>query len=214
MPKSLRTFLEDVKREIPDELITISKVVDPAHYDVTAIIKHLGAQKKFPVIVFENPLNLHGKVSEVKLVLNCEISQRKTQIALGVPPEMDRTRMGEECLRREEKRIKPVVVGRSDAPVKEVVVTGASVDVYELPIMRHHEMDGGPYLVMSSVGRDREIGVYNVSYHRMEVKSRNTTALYASPRHMWKIFKGYEDANEECPVATVLAHHQIGRAHV
>lgn len=207
MPKTLRTFLEDVKREIPDELITISQVVDPARYDVTAIIKHLGAQKKFPIIVFENPLNLHGQVSEVKLVMNCEISRRKTQIALGLPPEMDRTQMGEECLRREEKRIKPVVVEKHEAPVKEVISTGADVDLYELPIMRHHEMDGGPYIVMSSVGRDRETGIYNTSYHRMEVKGRNTTAFYASPRHMWKIFKGYEEVNEECPVATVLAHH-------
>lgn len=153
MPKTLRTFLEDVKREIPDELITISQVVDPARYDVTAIIKRLGAQKKFPIIVFENPLNLHGQVSEVKLVMNCEISRRKTQIALGLPPEMDRTQMGEECLRREEKRIKPVVVEKHEAPVKEVISTGADVDLYELPIMRHHEMDGGPYPAWGAIGR-------------------------------------------------------------
>jgi 2,5-furandicarboxylate decarboxylase 1 len=207
MPKSLRTFLDDVKREIPEELVAISKVVDPAHYDVTAIIKHLGVHKKFPIIIFEQPLNLHGKVSDVKLVMNCEISQRKTQIALGVPAAMDRTQIGEECLRREEGRIKPVVVSRREAPVKEVVRRGSEVDLYELPIMRHHEMDGGPYIVMSSVGRDRDSGIYNTSYHRMEVKGKNVTAFYLSPRHMWKIFKGFEDHKEECPVATVLAHH-------
>lgn len=83
MPKSLRTFLEDVKREIPDELITISKVVE--------------------------------RVSEVKLVMNCETSRRKTQIALGLPPEWDRTQMGEECLRREEERIKPVMMDAREA---------------------------------------------------------------------------------------------------
>jgi len=207
MPKSLRTFLADVKREIPEESVIVSEVVDPAHYDVTAIIKHLGARKKFPVIVFERPLNLHGKVSDVKLVMNCEISQGKVQLALGVPPAMTRTQMGEECLRREEGRIKPIVVAKGEAPVKEVIRRGAEVDLYELPIMRHHEMDGGPYIVMSSVGRDRESGIYNTSYHRMEVKGKNVTAFYLSPRHMWKIFRGYETANEECPVATVLAHH-------
>jgi len=41
----------------------------------------------------------------------------------------------------------------------------------------------------------------------MEVKSKNSTALYASPRHLWKIFKDYEDNNLEMPVATVLGHH-------
>jgi UbiD family decarboxylase len=26
-------------------------------------------------------------------------------------------------------------------------------------------------------------------------------------QHMWRIFRGYEEANEECPVATVIGHH-------
>ena len=36
MPKSLSTFLEECRREIPNEVIHISKPVDPAHYDATA----------------------------------------------------------------------------------------------------------------------------------------------------------------------------------
>src|SRR3972149_6466969 len=85
MPKSLRTFLEDCRREIPNEVVHVTKEVDPAHYGVTAIIKHLEAMKKFPILIFDRPLNLHGKPSEFKLVMNCEISQRKAQIALGLP---------------------------------------------------------------------------------------------------------------------------------
>ena len=54
MPKSLRTFIEDCQRELPGEVIHITKEVNPANYDVTAIIKHLGAQKKFPVIIFDS----------------------------------------------------------------------------------------------------------------------------------------------------------------
>jgi UbiD family decarboxylase len=48
---------------------------------------------------------------------------------------------------------------KSAAPVKEVIKTGADVDLRELPLMRHHEMDGGPYLDMSSVARDRSSGI-------------------------------------------------------
>ena len=72
MPKSLSTFLEECRREIPNEVVHIGKTIDPAHYDATAIIKHLGAQKKFPILVFDKPRNLHGKpTSEFKLVMNC-----------------------------------------------------------------------------------------------------------------------------------------------
>jgi len=57
MPKDLRSLLDDCRREIPDEVVHVTKEVDPAHYDVTAIIKHLGASKKFPILIFDNPMN-------------------------------------------------------------------------------------------------------------------------------------------------------------
>ncbi|MBI2361554.1 MAG: UbiD family decarboxylase [Deltaproteobacteria bacterium] len=207
MPKSLTTFLAEFQRDFPNELVRVGKVVNPGNYDVTAVVKHLGARRQFPILIFERPLNLHGELSPIQLALSCENSQRKIQIALGVSREMNRAELAEECLRREADRRKPVVVDRSEAPVKEVIHKGADVDLFELPLMRHHEMDGGPYIDMSSVARDRASGVYNVSYHRMEVKDRNHTAFYMSIQHMWRIFRGYEECGEECPVATVTGHH-------
>ena len=68
-------------------------------------------------------------------------------------------------------------------------------------------MDGGPYIDMSSVAKDRGSGVYNCSYHRMEVKDRNHTGFLMTLQHMGRIFRGYEEAGEECPVATVIGHH-------
>ena len=41
----------------------------------------------------------------------------------------------------------------------------------------------------------------------MEVKDRNHTGFLMTLQHMWRIFRGYEEANEECPVATVIGHH-------
>ena len=207
MAKDLRTFIADCQRELPGEVIHIKKEVNPANYDVTAIIKHLGAQKKFPVIIFDNPLNLNGKVGPMKLTMNCEISQGKTQIALGMPKDSSRPKMAEKCLEMEEHRIPPSIVDKKNAPVKENIMVGKDVDLYQIPIMRHHEMDGGPYIVLSTITKDRKSGIYNCSYHRMEVKSKNSTALYASPRHLWKIYKDHEENNMEMPVATVLGHH-------
>jgi len=207
MAKSLRSFLEDCRKDIPNEIVRITKTVDPAHYDASAIIKHLGAVKKFPIVIFEKPLNFHGRESDFQLVLNCEISQGKTQIALGFPGGMTRAEMAEACMLREAQPIPPIVIEKQDAPVKEVVKRGKDVDLYELPIMRHYEMDGGPYITLSTITRDRKNGIYNCSYHRMEVKSKNSTALYASPRHLWGIYRDYEEQGMECPVATVLGHH-------
>jgi UbiD family decarboxylase len=207
MPKNLRTFLDDMRRLYPGEVVTISKSVNPSNYDVTAIVKQLGALKKFPILIFDQPLDVHGQLNDMKLVISAENSQKKVQVALGVAPEMDRAEMARECLRREAQRIPPILVEKSAAPVKEVIKTGSDVDLRELPLMRHHEMDGGPYIDLSSVARDRGSGVYNCSYHRMEVKDRNHTGFLMTLQHMWRIFRGYEEAGEECPVATVIGHH-------
>jgi len=101
MPKSLGSFLEDCRREIPNEVVHVTKQVDPAHYDVSALIKHLDELRKFPILVFDNPLNLHGQPSDIKLTMNCEISQGKTQVALGLDRNTSREAMTDICLERE-----------------------------------------------------------------------------------------------------------------
>ena len=196
-----------MRRLYPGEVVSVVKTVNPLDYEVTAIVKHLGALKKFPILLFDKPLNAHGQSSGMRLVIGTENTQKKVQVALGVPREMDRAEMAREVLRREAARIPPIVVNQSTAPVKEIVQKGGDVDLYQLPLMRHHEMDGGPYIDMSSVAVDRNSGVYNASYHRMEVKDRNHTGFLMTLQHMWRIFRGYEEAGEECPVATVIGHH-------
>ena len=89
-------------------------------YDVTAIVKQLGALKKFPVLIFEQPLNAHGRSSDMKIVMSAENSQKKVQVALGVAREMDRAEMARECLRREGGKIGPVIVSKESAPVKRL----------------------------------------------------------------------------------------------
>jgi 2,5-furandicarboxylate decarboxylase 1 len=207
MAKSLRTFLDDMRRVYPNEVVAISKTVNPLNYDVTAIVKQLGLLKKFPILIFDKPLDGRGQLNEIRLVIGSENTQKKVQVALDVPREMDRAEMAREILRREAARIAPILVDKSAAPVKEIIQQGDEVDLYDLPLMRHHEMDGGPYIDMSTVARDRNSGVYNASYHRMEVKDRNHTGFLMTLQHTWRIFRGYEEADEECPVATVIGHH-------
>src|SRR5947208_15269489 len=103
-------------------------------------ITHLSAMKIFPILIFEQPFNLHGKVSDLKLVMNCEISQRKAQIALGLPKEMNRTEMAEACLGLEERHIPPVIIDKKSAPVTELMAVGRDVVPLDLPVAPHPGM--------------------------------------------------------------------------
>jgi 3-polyprenyl-4-hydroxybenzoate decarboxylase len=100
--------------------------------------------------------------------------------------------MAEKCLEMEEHRIPPTIVDKKGAPVKENVMVGKNVDLYEIPIMRHHEMDGGPYIVLSTVTKDKKSGIYNCSYHRMEVKSNGHHPAY----HMGACYSGPFEVSE------------------
>src|SRR5258708_34275394 len=119
--KSLRTFIADMRRAYPSEVVSIAKTVNPLTYDVTAIVKQLGALKKFPVLVFEQPLNAHGRANDMKLVISAENSQKKIQLALGIPAETDRAEMARECLRREPPKIGPEILPKHAAQLKRII---------------------------------------------------------------------------------------------
>src|SRR6187455_655703 len=112
MPKSLRTFLADMRHAYPSEVVSIARTVNPLTYDITAIVKHLGALKKFPVLIFENPFNAHGRATDMKVVMSAENSQKKIQVALGAAADMNRAEMARECLRREAGKVGPVIVSK------------------------------------------------------------------------------------------------------
>src|SRR3990172_13170569 len=130
MSKTLRTFLGAMRRAYPSEIVSISKIVNPLTYDITAIVKQLGELKKFPVLIFDKPLNAHGQATDMKVVMSAENSQKKIQVALGLPTSMDRAELARECLRREAARIGPGSVAKEAAPVKEIVQTGDRAGLY------------------------------------------------------------------------------------
>ena len=130
MPKSLRTFIDDMRRAYPSEVVSIAKTVNPLTYDVTAIVKQLGALKKFPILIFEQPLNAHGHANDMKLVMSAENSQKKIQVALGVPIETDRPEMARECLRREAAKIGPVIVSKDCSAGQRDYPDGRSESIF------------------------------------------------------------------------------------
>jgi hypothetical protein len=81
MAKDLRTFIADCQRELPGESDSHHQGSQSGQLRRYRNHQASGAQKKFPIIIFDNPLNLNGKVGPIKLTMNCEISQGKTQIA-------------------------------------------------------------------------------------------------------------------------------------
>lgn len=89
-------------------------------------------------------------------------------------------------------------------PVQETVITGDELDLGALlPVLTHHEHDGGPYITSGVVIGERD-GVRNLSYHRMQLRGPRETGIVVVQRHLHRMIAAAEAAGEALPVAVVM----------
>jgi 2,5-furandicarboxylate decarboxylase 1 len=196
----LRGFIEFLEAEHPEQVIRISKEVDPK-FGVSGILERLERDGRFPLVIFEN---VRG--SKIPLVANMHASFERLRLGLGMEHGGVREFVAE-CAARQAHPIDPVVV--ASAPVQEVVHTGAEVDVEELPICTYHEKDAGKYITAGlAVMRDPETQINNVGVYRLMVHEKNLLGVQLSETadgHV--IWKKYEKRGLPCPIAVVIGHH-------
>ena len=206
MAKDLRSFLKDFESKTPEDIIRIGREISPK-FEITAIQRHLERENRFPILIFEKVKNLLGEPSPFKVLTNLFGSRQKCAVALDLDASQWRMETSLEIADRSNNLIKPVVVNREDAPVKEVIRTEDNLDLHELPVITHHEMDGYPYLVDAVIAADPVTGIYNSSHHRMLVRGKNELGLWMSPRHLWNYCEKAFEKGNPLPMAHVIGHH-------
>jgi UbiD family decarboxylase len=195
----LRAFLQELESTSPEEIWRIREELDPG-YDIAALVLELERRGERPVLWLER---VRG--SRFPVVTNVFADRRRYAHALGVGAES----LAAEWVARGERRIAPVL--RETGPVRDVVVTGADVDLGALPIIRHFAEDGGPYVTNGIVvARDPDTGVRNASFHRMQARGKNRfgTSLH-SRRHLWDYQRRAEARGEALDVSVVIGAHPL-----
>ena len=69
-------YLELIKKHYPGEMITINDEINPADFQVSAVLSHLESDEKYPLVYFSRPLNLKGEVSNFPLITNVFANSR------------------------------------------------------------------------------------------------------------------------------------------
>ncbi|MEE8449416.1 MAG: UbiD family decarboxylase [Thermodesulfobacteriota bacterium] len=205
MAKDLRTFLAQLSRDYPNELVTVDNEVDPGRFEATAILTELYERHKYPAVLFTRVKNLKGEVSSAQLALGLFSSHAKAEATLDMKG-VSRLELIEEYVRREQAGCRPEVIAKKGAPVKQVIYRDREVDLSLFPIVRHCEMDGNPYIDTAVVSYDPRYG-YNAAFQRMMYLDENHTAIHMSPRHTWTYFQAREQQGEPLPIAVVIGHH-------
>src|SRR5919201_1681716 len=110
----VREFLACLEDE---ELLHVTADVDPARFEVTAVLQRLEDLNRYPAVVFDRPLALDGQPAGMPILTNVYASRARCARALGLPAEAAGVELSLEYARREARRLAPVVVSAEEAPV-------------------------------------------------------------------------------------------------
>jgi 2,5-furandicarboxylate decarboxylase 1 len=196
----LRGFIEYLEKEHPEEIIHITKEVDPK-FGVSGILHRLEKEGHFKAVIFENV-----KGSDVPLVANMHGNFDRLRYAIGME-EGDEKAFLRAYGALEANPIPPVMV--DTAPVQEVVKMGDDIDIEEFPICTYHELDAGKFITAGlGLMRDPDTGIDNIGIYRHQVHNRNELGVQLSETADGNvIWKKYEARGEPCPIAIVIGHH-------
>lgn len=101
----LRRFIAAVEPEQPDRVVHIDRPVDPADFEVTAILQQLEDAGRNPMAIFDQPENLFGEISKFPLITNIYTERERCAQALGLPISQAKFPLSLEYGRREKERI-------------------------------------------------------------------------------------------------------------
>jgi 2,5-furandicarboxylate decarboxylase 1 len=198
MAQDLRSFLDTVKRKHAEDFLIISREVDPA-YEITAITVKLEQEgRRRPILLFEKV-----KGSKFPVITNLHASRSRLALSINAKPE----EMQKVYLGAMERPMAPKIV--SKAPVKDVVLRGDKINLYDLPQIVHHEGDAGPYITAAiSFAKDPAGDTWNCAYNRLMIKARDTTSIHLTlAKHLWEFQRVAEAQSKPLPVAFAIGVH-------
>lgn len=199
MAKELQGFIAELEKKSPEDVARVKRSVSP-RYEMSAILTYLEKKKRFPLLFFENV-----ERGRAPVVINAMASRRLMAFALGTEPR----ELAREFSKRQSKPIAPVEVG--EGPVQEVVKVGNEVDLAELPMLTHYDVNVAPYITAGIVTtRDPDSGVTNTSYNRLMMAGQRELRIFmAIGRHLWTLHNKMERRNQPLPIAIVVGVHPL-----
>jgi UbiD family decarboxylase len=199
MPNDLRSFIADVEERSPGDIARISKELSP-RYEISAVLTHLERKKRFPVLFFQNVTG-----SQAAVIINAQASRRLMALALECQPQ-DLARVF--SARQSEPR---APVETIKAPVHEVIKTGGEIDLTQVPLLTHYDVNAAPYITAGIVvAMDTDTGVRNTSYNRLMLADQRELRIFmAVGRHLWTLHNKAERRGEAMPIAIIIGVHPL-----
>lgn len=183
------------------DVVRVKEEVD-WELEAGAIIRRTN-ELKGPAVLFEK---IKGYSSEYKIFATPLASLRRVSVAMGLPVDTSHKIVQEEYAKRVSNPIKPVIV--TNAPCKEVVMTGKDVDLYRFPAPYIHSGDGGRYMCTWHLvaTRDPDTNWMNYGMYRAMIHDQRTLADLILPyQHQgYMYYSKYLPRNKPMPFAIAI----------
>jgi len=199
MPKDLRSFISAVESKHPEEIARVIKPISP-RYEITALLTRLERSKRFPLLFCEK---VNG--SDAPVVINVQASRKLMAFALECRPD----ELADAFSARQNQPIPPVEL--SAAPVHEVLRLDDEVDLTQVPLLTHYDVNAAPYITAGIVvAADPDTGVRNTSYNRLMLAGKRELRIFmAVGRHLWTLHNKAERRGEPLPIAIIIGVHPL-----
>ena len=197
--KDLRSWISLL--ESKDELRRIKAEVN-WDKELGAICRRV-TSREGPALMFEN-IKGYKDGQFRSLFTNGLGARRRVALAMDMPKDTPNDQIVKRIKERLCDPIKPVVV--DEGPVKENIVEGDEIDLYQLPVPKWHAKDGGRYIdtTACTITKDPDTGDLNIGTYRGMLVGRNMIGkLLATTQDWGKHFVKYRDRGEPMPVAIV-----------
>ncbi|SDF34810.1 UbiD family decarboxylase [Terriglobus roseus] len=190
--RDLREWLTRLEKSGELKRIRVEVDTDLEMAEIADRAAKMNGGKGGPALLFENVkgypgakvlMNQFGSLRKMQMALECEsldaIADRlqsllKPEVPTGF---MDKLKMLP--MLAEVGSFFPKVIERKQATCKEVVKTGAEIDLSALPILRTWPGDAGKFITLPLVmTRDPRSGKRNVGMYRMQVYDERTTGMH------------------------------------
>ncbi len=200
----LRGWIDALKKQ--DEIREVNSEVD-WNVELGTVMRLAQGTGDGPALLFNNIKDYNGANARCRKLFGLGLSSyRRLNLMLGLPLDThprELVKIGRNILN---ERIPPKIV--ATGPVKENILKGEAVDLYDFPSPLWNRVDGGRYILTFAgcVTRDPETGVPNVGIYRGMVADKSTI-----PMLMWRAQHiGHhatawrESGKKEMPIALVI----------
>jgi 4-hydroxy-3-polyprenylbenzoate decarboxylase len=174
--KDQRGWLDALRAE--GELKEITAEVD-WNIELGTIMRLAQGTGDGPALLFSNIKDYNGPNARCSQVFGCSLSSyRRVAMLLGLPPDTHPRELVKVARTILQGTIAPKIV--KDGPVKENILKGDAVDLFEFPTPHWNRLDGGRYMMTYAgcVTKNPDTGVMNVGVYRGMVVDKTHIPIY------------------------------------